>query len=256
MSNKAQQAAVLLRINKRQRPVDSDDEESSLRMRKLEADFSIETEFVTSISHAVTVLAHQNPRKQRSADQARDRRWWTDGYEQWDDVVFKKILRIERATFEYILAEIRDHLIRQQTTMRPIPTTPACQLALTLYRLADGCTFTVLENQFGESISNCANPFNHVCRVHVSSLYDRYVRVPETDEEWEHEVRGFVENYEFPCVGAWDGFHVYISSKLKNFFSFKKRYTMTKMGLIGYNKRFLYAAVGAPGSTHDARLLR
>ena len=31
---------------------------------------------------------------------------------------------------------------------------------------------------------------------------------------------------------------------------------MMNLGLIGYNKRFLYAAVGAPGSTHDARLLK
>ena len=28
------------------------------------------------------------------------------------------------------------------------------------------------------------------------------------------------------------------------------------MGLVGFNKRFLYAAVCAPGSTHDARILR
>ena len=28
----------------------------------------------------------------------------------------------------------------------------------------------------------------------------------------------------FPCVGAWDGFHVYVSTKLKNFYSYKKRY--------------------------------
>ena len=31
---------------------------------------------------------------------------------------------------------------------------------------------------------------------------------------------------------------------------------MTNLGLIGYNKRFFYAAVGAPGITHDARLLK
>ena len=31
---------------------------------------------------------------------------------------------------------------------------------------------------------------------------------------------------------------------------------MTNLGLIGYSKRFLYAAVVAPGSTHDARLLK
>ena len=31
---------------------------------------------------------------------------------------------------------------------------------------------------------------------------------------------------------------------------------MTSLSLIGYNKRVLYAAVVAPGSTHDARLLK
>ena len=80
--------------------------------------------------------------------------------------------------------------------------------------------------------------------------------MPETDDEWEAEVRGFLENYEFPCFGAWDGFHVYITTMLKNSYSFKKQYTMTNLGLVGYNKRFLYAGVGAPGSTHDATLLR
>ena len=88
------------------------------------------------------------------------------------------------------------------------------------------------------------------------SLYDRYVPLPTTDEEWQSKIRVFVENCEFPCVGAWDGFHVYINSQLKNYFSFKKRYSMMNLGLIGYNKRFLYAAVGAPGSNHDARLLK
>ena len=31
---------------------------------------------------------------------------------------------------------------------------------------------------------------------------------------------------------------------------------MTNLGLVGYNKRFLYAPVDAPGSTHNARLLK
>ena len=58
------------------------------------------------------------------------------------------------------------------------------------------------------------------------------------------------------CVGAWDGFHIYISLKLKSFFSFKKRYSMTNLDLVSYNKMFLYAVVGAPGSAHDSRLLK
>ena len=96
----------------------------------------------------------------------------------------------------------------------------------------------------------------NVCRVLVSRLYDRHVRLPETEEEWEKETRGFIENYEFPCIGAWDGFHVYVSTMMKKYYSYKKRYTMTNTGLVGYNKRFLYAGIDAPGSAHDARLLR
>ena len=56
----------------------------------------------------------------------------------------------------------------------------------------------------------------------VAPLYKEYVKIPETDAEWEAELRGFLENYEFPTVGAWDGFHVYISTKLKSYFPFKK----------------------------------
>lgn len=83
---------------------------------------------------------------------------------------------------------------------------------------------------------------------------DRFVKLPNMEEEWRVKVEGFLENYEFPCVGAWDGIHVYISFKLKNYFSLKRRYSISNMGLTGFNKSFLYAAVGASGSTHDARL--
>ena len=31
---------------------------------------------------------------------------------------------------------------------------------------------------------------------------------------------------------------------------------MSSLELVGYNKSFLYAAVRAPGRTHDARMLR
>ena len=56
-------------------------------------------------------------------------------------------------------------------------------------------------------------------------------------------------------MGAWDGFYVYVSFKLKSCFSFKKRYSMSNLELVSYNKKFLYCAVGPPGSTYDARML-
>ena len=104
---------------------------------------------------------------------------------------------------------------------------------------------------FLKSQSGCIL-FNKIVRLIVASFYDEYVRLPETNEAWEAEVRGFMENYGFPCVGAWDGFHVNVDSQLKCNY----KYTLTNLSLTSYNKRFLYAAVGAPGITRDARMLK
>ena len=86
-------------------------------------------------------------------------------------------------------------------------------------------------------------------------MYDTFTVLPKNQAEWETELKNFIENYEFLFVGAWDGFHVCVCSKLNLHFSFKKRYTVSNLGLVGYNKRILYAVVGAPGSTYDARML-
>ena len=80
--------------------------------------------------------------------------------------------------------------------------------------------------------------------------------LPSTEEEWKNELKSFLKDWGFACVAAWDGFHVYICSNLKNFYSFKKRYSVTNMGLIAANKRFLWVGVGTPGSVHDATLLK
>ena len=78
----------------------------------------------------------------------------------------------------------------------------------------------------------------------------------ENEDEWKEELRGFIENYEFPCLGAWNGFHVYISSKLKNLYSFKHRHSVSSVALVRYNKQFLDAAVEPQVSTDDACFLR
>ena len=79
--------------------------------------------------------------------------------------------------------------------------------------------------------------------------------MPSTEQEWINKIKGFIENYEFLCIGPWDGFHVYVCSKLKNQYNFNHRYSISNMGLVGYNKRFLKLTVGAPGSTHNTRFL-
>ena len=87
------------------------------------------------------------------------------------------------------------------------------------------------------------------------NLFDEYVKMASTEQEWINEIKDFIENYETSFVEAWDGFHVYVCSKLKNQYYFKHRYSISNMGLVGYNKRFLNLTVGAPGSTHDTSFL-
>ena len=43
----------------------------------------------------------------------------------------------------------------------------------------------------------------NVCRVLVSRLYDRHVQLPEMEEEWEKEIRGFIENYDVYWSVGW-----------------------------------------------------
>ena len=45
--------------------------------------------------------------------------------------------------------------------------------------------------------------------------------LPSADAKWEAEVCEILKKYEFSCVGAWNGFHVYISLKLKSFSALK-----------------------------------
>ena len=52
---------------------------------------------------------------------------------------------------------------------------------------------TTLEDLFGESVSNCGKIFHHVCHVLMTTLY-HIVRFPETDTEWDAEIRDFLED--------------------------------------------------------------
>ena len=145
-------------------------------------------------------------------------------------------------------------IVKQPTKMIPNPIEEHKQLALTIYRLAHGCSIKVIKDLFGVSQSLRKECFNKVIKMTVHCLYDEFVKTLQTEEEWVNECKFFMENFEFPCVGAWDGFHIHESTHSKNHFSFKNKYTITSMGLIGHNKRFLHLATGASGSIHDARL--
>ena len=147
---------------------------------------------------------------------------------------------ITRATFNLILDIIAPCIFKEPTNLKPKSISVDTQLGLTLYRLGYGVFYSTLSQLFGVLISVVSETFNKVCRVLVVASHDQYVRfLAKTDEEWESEVKAFIENYEFPCVGAWDGFHVYVSCKLKSFIALRDN-SLSNLGLVGYNERYLY----------------
>ena len=229
-------------------------QKSESRKEKLQMMEDVEIDTAKAIG--LCAVRAKRPRKERSPDEQRSSSWWRHGYRNWDDSAFKKCLGINRATFQFILGEIDTQLVKDPTHLKPEPIPPDTQLAICLYRLAHGCTYSTVGDLFGVAESTASVIFNQVCKILVSTLYDRFVYLPRNSAERKQELESFLENWEFPCVGAWDGFHVYVSTKLKNYFSFKKRYSVSSLGFIASNKRFLWAAVGAPGSTHDSRLLK
>ena len=182
--------------------------------------------------------------------------WWNKCYRNFASEEFKKKVRIQRETFDMILNIVKPYLTKKETNLNQHPISVNRRLGLTLHQLGHGTSFKIFSELFGVSMSLPSVTFNKVCRVLVATLYNRYVKLPRTDEEWEAELKRFLENYEFRCVFAWDCFHEYVSSKMKSYFSFKKRYSMSNLGLVSYNKKLLHCAVGAPGCNHDARMLR
>ena len=140
--------------------------------------------------------------------------------------------------------------------MEPNPLETHTQLPTALQRLGYRCYFRVICDLFGVAIGSEVATVNKALREMFPQLFNGYLYMPTSEEEQLAECKGFVENYELLCVGVWNGFHVHVSTDLKNYCSFRNRYSITNMGLIGCNKRFLYLTAGAPGSTHDAHLLR
>ena len=67
----------------------------------------------------------------RGPNKNRDKSWWIDGYNNWDNIEFKRRLRLERSTFEMILNIIKPSIYKAPTNWNPEPLAEHHQLALT-----------------------------------------------------------------------------------------------------------------------------
>ena len=89
--------------------------------------------------------------------------WWTDVYRNWSEEDFKAKMQINRTTFNFILDRIYKDITFTPTNLKPNPTSPDRQFALTIYRLAIGCTYFTLSDLFGVSVSAASTFLKNGC---------------------------------------------------------------------------------------------
>ena len=195
--------------------------------------FNLMTNVLYTAEGILRVNKHMNTERGPNVNRNVGKLWWRNVYFNWDNEQFKSKFRLKKDNFNIILNRIEVSIVKTPTNLVPESIEPDRQLGLTIYKLAHGCTFMVIGDVFGISKSLATQTFNHVVMELVVNLFDEYVKMPSTKQEWINEIKSFIENYEFPCIGAWNGFHVYVYSKLKNNYNFKHRYSVSNMGLGG-----------------------
>ena len=100
-------------------------EEKRKRRRKMnEKDVDLEVNMVAACMTNIESLTDITPKKPRSKDVGRERGWWENGYRNWNDKRFKKVLRVNKDTFDFILSQIQVHIVKQPTNMKPNPILP------------------------------------------------------------------------------------------------------------------------------------
>lgn len=128
-------------------------------------------------------------KKKRDPDKARVSNWWKESNCIWNEETFKDNFRVNRETFEFICGAIEQDLRKKPTNRNLQPMEPAKQLAICLYQLAHGCTFTTVANLFAVSKPTACVTFSKVCKVLVRTLYNRFVCLPKSQCEWKHELK-------------------------------------------------------------------
>lgn len=62
--------------------------------------------------------------------------------------------------------------------------------------------YTVISDLLSASKALATETFNYVKKELAPHFYNDYVKMPENEDEWKEELKGFIENYEFPCAGT------------------------------------------------------
>ena len=139
------------------------------------------------------------------------------------------------------------------------PNDPEIKIAITLRFLATGESYESLMYRFRVHSSTISKSIPVVYNK-IQIFKGRFLRLPDTTEEWEvieHETRRL---WQFPnCTGAADGKHIAIihgSNSGSEFYSYKGFFSIVLLGISDYDHKFIFADVGCQGKISDGEVYR
>ena len=209
----------------------------------------------------VLILSHQNATQvYRSCRRLpRSTGWLNIVWHQYSDARFKKLFRVSRATFQFILSRIEHDLERETVTEEPIST--AFRLAICLYRLGRGDYYFTIAEMTGLGVSTVCGVVSEVCGAIVDNLWKDCVQqhFPTSEAQYKEKVLDMEQLWQFPYAwGAIDGCHLPLkcpaggAESRKEYHNFKNFYSIVLMAIVDAKYRFIWASCGFPGNSHDS----
>ncbi|XP_052747354.1 uncharacterized protein LOC128199910 isoform X1 [Bicyclus anynana] len=174
-----------------------------------------------------------------------------------DESKFFNYFRMTATTFDDLLGRLD---IRVRDTSFRECICPEQRLAICLRYLASGCSFKEIHYSYRVGVSTISKLIKEMTHVIWENLKTDFLKLPDTEREWEDIASGFERKANFPhCLGAVDGKHIRILKPAKSgsmFFNYKEYYSFVLMAVVDSEYRFIFISVGSFGKECDSSILK
>ncbi|XP_046848020.1 putative nuclease HARBI1 [Xenia sp. Carnegie-2017] len=160
--------------------------------------------------------------------------------------------------FHHLLELVGPLITKKPCRSRKV-ISPHERLMVTLRYLAEGEAQQSQSFNFRMGKATVSKIVRETCDTIWTALYQTYLKIPTSVEEWKKIAVGFEKEWNFPhCLGAIDGKHIMIECP-KNagsaYYNYKNFHSIVLLAICDANYCFTFVDIGDYGSTNDASIL-